>query len=55
MKVASYIECSNFIRLKLVLKLLVTACSKFVSLAAVQTTGLDKLDSRTAESENCQI
>ena len=54
MKVASYIECSNFIRLKLVLKLLVTACSKLVSLAAVQTARLGKLDSRISESENCQ-
>ena len=55
MKVASYIECSNFIRLKLVRKLLVTACSKLVSLAAVQTARLGKLDSRIPESENYQV
>ena len=55
MKVANYIECSNFIRLKLVLKLLVTACSKLVSLATVQTTRLAKLGSRISGSGNYQI
>ena len=55
MKVANYIECSNFIRFKLVLKLLVPAYSKLVSLAAVQITRLDKLDSRISESENYEI
>ena len=49
MKVANNIECLNFIRLKLVLKSLVTACSKFTSLAAAQITKLGKLDSRISE------
>ena len=55
MKVDNYIERSSFIRLKLVLKLLVTACSKLVNLTAVQTTRLGKLGSRISESENYQI
>ena len=55
MKVANYIECSNFIKSKLVLKLLVTASLKLVSLAAVQTARLGKLGSRISESENYQI
>ena len=49
MKVANNIECSNFIRLKLVLKLHVRACSKLVSLAAVQIAKLGKLDSRVSQ------
>ena len=55
MKTANYIKCSNFIRFKLVLKLLVTGCSKLVSLVAVQTTRLEKLGSRISEQENYQI
>ena len=55
MKVANYIKYSNFIRLKLDLKLLLTYCSELVSLAAAQTTRLGKLGSRISESENYQI